>query len=382
MKATWIVLIAVLVGCTATGGYVPVAPIEMKDKMVRDYPAPTAIHVEPITGRGSVGRKFVHQGKELPAVFNLDEMSMYVANSLSAELVKKGATLDIQSERVIRVEVLDVDISYSSTYQVSGTVQFELSDGYVGTCNFGGSGVKAYRALGGALQWGVANIINHNSVQSFLEEGSKASRAEVSPSDRQRYTTEGKYKLAILPFKAGALEDTDSYQKKAVASIIASMNASENIALTHSCYNPPDSDTANANIIKIDDSVYDQVNADIWEESQGRYTINETVISQYASMLDVDVIYTCQVSCEKTGMFAVCGKMVIEPYLYSSADNRILHKMSSMRMEMPGGQVALQRDYYSSDEFYLELKKASSLLFEEYISSNPDVPKRKGLTVQ
>ena len=100
MKATWVVLSIVLIGCTATGGYVPVAPIEMKDKMVRDYAASTTIHVEPITGRGSVGRKFVHQGKELPAVFNLDEMSMYVANSLSAELEDGAVVLETEEGRV------------------------------------------------------------------------------------------------------------------------------------------------------------------------------------------------------------------------------------------------------------------------------------------
>jgi hypothetical protein len=170
MKSIWILLITIFMGCTTPGGYVPVVTTDMKKDMLNEFKASTTLYVEPITGQGFVSKKFFYKGNEVPVEFNLDEMSLFVANSLSAELEKKGVNLNRNADKIIRVEVLDVNLSYSTNYSVDGMLEFQLSDGYVGSCSFSGSGVKAYRALGGALQWGVANIINHHNVYSFLLE--------------------------------------------------------------------------------------------------------------------------------------------------------------------------------------------------------------------
>ena len=75
---------------------------------------------------------------------------------------------------------------------------FKLSDGYVGSCSFGGTGVKAYRALGGALQWGIANIINHINVQSFLLDQGPQPLQDIPKSEDNpelpKYSTDGKIK--------------------------------------------------------------------------------------------------------------------------------------------------------------------------------------------
>ena len=163
-----VLLTTLLTGCSVSGGYIPVAPMEMKKEMVTEYNAPTKVYVEAVTGRGSINRSLTYKGKDVPVVFNLDEMSMFVANSISAELTKKGANVNKTAEKTIRVKVLDVNIVYSANYRVDGALEFQLSEGYTGTCNFGSSGVKAYRALGGALQWGVANTLNHTAVRAFL----------------------------------------------------------------------------------------------------------------------------------------------------------------------------------------------------------------------
>jgi len=366
MKTIWMLLAVLLAGCTASGGYVPVAPMEMKKKMVNEYDAPTTIYVEPVTGRGTIGKKFISKGKEIAVVLNLDEMSLFVANSLSAELVKKGAVLNRDADKVIRVEVVDANMSYSATYLVEGTVEFHLSDGYVGTCSFNGSGVKAYRALGGALQWGVANIINHNNVRSFLVQKDAQELQKVSTSELPDYGTEAKYKLAILPFKAGPFDDSDTYQGKAIDALAASTEAIADIALTHSCYGFGDDNIGNPNLIKIDKGE----EVDIWDKKWGKYVLNEDRLIKWASRLNVDLVFTCKVTCKKTGMYANCGEIIIETYLLSGVDNRLFHKKASMRIQMPGGQVALQRDYYTSDDFYIELKTTSTALFQDFLASN------------
>jgi len=336
MRFLWILVSAVLVGCTVSGGYVPVAPIEMKKDMVDEYSISTPIYVEPITGRGSISKKFLHRSKELPVIFNLDEMSMYVANSLSAELVKKGADLNRDAEKVIRIQVLDVNMSYSTNYQVEGTVEFQLSDGYVGSCNFGGTGVKAYRALGGALQWGVANIANHNNVHSFLSD--KDTQAyQIIPGVNSRpelpdYEADAKYKLAILPFKADSLDNNYKYLEKAIGALIECTNEIEDIALTQSWYgfknnNTGDSDTVIANPLCKMEKV------DFWDKTRGKYAVNEKTISKCVSMLNIDLVFTCNVSCKKTGLYDTCGAITIDTYLFSVADNKMYHENARMDTE-------------------------------------------------
>ena len=383
MKATWVLLVVTLVGCTTSGGYVPVTPIEMKKGMVNDFQAPTPIHVEPIEGRGAISKKFHHKGKIVPALFDLDEMTLFIANSLSAELVKKGATPNIEANKIIRVKVVDVDISYSTNYSVTGSLEFQLSNGYSGSRSFGSTGVKASRALGGALQWGVANVLNHSKVQSFLLEKDTLSQQKFQePEDEPVVPSrieEAEYKLAIMPFQAREFYRDDKFIKRAIEALIESTNEFKDIVLTYSDYKYRDYFLERNKIAKIDYTTVNIDKKDIWTKKLGNYSLNKDVITQLGSAINIDLIFACKVYCRSVSN---CQRLLIDMYLYSVADNKMFHKKINIHNYKHGEYSTYVHDHYSDDHFYLEIKKLSAVLFKEFLNHKKYLPQKKSLTLQ
>ena len=307
---------------------------------------------------------------------------MFIANSLSAELVKKGAALEKGSDKVIYVKVVDVNMTYSGNYQVDGMLEFRLSDGTVGSNRFGGSGVKAYRALGGALQWGVANIVNQQEVRSFLEKKDPSAGKDLAetPDAPKRLAIDNKFKLAVIPFKAGSFDKNDAYQMSAIEVLAQAANETDKIALTHSCYAFKESLLEQYHIIQMDLSNQAIKEDSVWKRGWGKYELNTDKLGKFASSENLDLLFTCRVACTRGRTY--CPEIIIETYLYSVTDNKVFREKTQMRHSEQADHLVYIHNYYTNDAFYANLRKMSAALFEEYIETQPVQSKPKGLTVQ
>ena len=264
---------------------------------------------------------------------------------------------------------------------MAGSLEFELSDGYRGSCNFGGTGVKAHRALGGALQWGVANILNHEKVHSFLLAKQTRTGDGLSSETTPALSDYGtKFKMAVLPFKAKAFDQSLEQQQRAIDALVAATTATDDIVLTLSWYAFRDDRPEQRYITKIDPSRLGIDEAKFWERDWGEYVPNQEALNQFGTSEKIDLVFTCTVVCSKGGTY--CPEIEIKTFLYSVTDAKMFSTSTHMRHSERSDNLAYIHNYYSYDKFYAEIKTMSASLFQEFLQGKQRYPEKTGVKLQ
>jgi hypothetical protein len=177
-----------------------------------------------------------------------------------------------------------------------------------------------------------------------------------------------KIRMAVLPFKAQYFDDSADNQKRALDSLIESTKAFQDVALTHSYYTYGKYTDGLKNITPLASAIDLKDKSRFWGKKWGNYRPDVGALKEFGLNSQVDLVFTCKVDCDGSQR-TYCQSVTINAFLYDTQKDKLFQNKKSVYSKDVSDKRSTIFAYYTDDAFYLELKKLSAQLIQEFLDN-------------